>query len=151
MLGIPVGSPTFIRTELSEFEHILANDTFEILRRFLDLQTVGQAYKISILARVPYRLFAAAMECMCRDKNFLDTDPLDWKSTFSDNLNSLSRRVFASVISQEALPDYAWDVLRLQDKGGFRVFDPALSVPASFVVSVIKSTRHTHNGLDLRD
>ena len=83
-------------------KHSLASDTFDLLRRFPDLQTVIQAYKISILARVPYRLFAAA----------------------------------TSVTSQEALPDY--DILRLQDKGGFRVFDPALSGPASFVVSIIK-------------
>ena len=39
----------------------------------------------------------------------------------------------------------------MQDKGGFRVFDPALSGPDSFIVSVIKYIRHTHNGLDLRD
>ena len=100
VLGIPVGSPSFIRSRLRKFKKTLADDTFELLQTYPDLNTVAQVYTRCLLIRVPYRIFAYTMECLGLDEAFLMGDALDWSSPFSDTVDALSRQVYASLSSQ---------------------------------------------------
>ena len=84
-------------------------------------------------------MFVYVMERLGSDEAFLVGDALDWSPPFSDTVNALSRRVYSSLSSQMVLPDYAWDILRLPDASRFRIFDPSLTGPAAFVVSMVKS------------
>ena len=94
---------------------------------------------------------ASAMEHLGSDEEFLVGDALEWSSPFSDIVNALSCRVYASLSSQMVLPGYAWDILQPPDANRVRIFDPSLAGPATFVVSIVKSPRNTHNGMKLKD
>ena len=94
---------------------------------------------------------ASAMERLGLDEAFLVGNALEWSSPFSDTVNALSHRVYVSLSSQMMLPDYAWDILQLPDARRFRIFDPSLIGPATFVVSIVKIIWNTHNGMKLKD
>ena len=116
-----------------------------------DLKTVAQVYVRFLLARILYRLFASAIEHLGLDEAFLVGDALEWSSPFSDIVNALSCREYASLSSQMVLPGYVWDILQPPDANRVRIFDPSLARPATFVVSIVKSIRNTHNGMKLKD
>ena len=116
-----------------------------------DLKTMAQVYVRCLIARILYRMCASAMERLGSDEAFLVGDALEWSSPFSDTVNALSCRVYASLSSQMMLPGYAWDILQPPDANRFRIFDPSLTGPAIFVASIVKSIRNTHNGMKLKD
>ena len=94
---------------------------------------------------------ASAMESLGSAEAFLVGDALEWSSPFSDTVNALSCRVYASLSSQMVLPGYVWDILQPPDANRVRIFAPSLTGPATFVVSIVKSIRNTHNGMKLKD
>ena len=112
---------------------------------------MAQVYVRCLIARISYRMCASAMERLGSDEAFLMGDALEWSSPFSDTVNALSCRVYASLSSQMMLPGYAWDILQPPDANRFRIFDPSLTGPAIFVVSIVKSIQNTHNGMKLKD
>ena len=90
-------------------------------------------------------MFAYTIKCLGLDEAFLMDDTLDCSSPFSDTVDALSCQVYASLSSQMVLPNYAWDIIQLPDASGFRIFDPSQMGPESFIVSMVKIIRNTHN------
>ena len=56
-MGIPVGLPAFVRSELVQFDKTVAEDTVELLRSYPYLQMLVQVYTQCFLALVHYRIF----------------------------------------------------------------------------------------------
>ena len=91
LLGIPVGNSEYVHDEMSTTLRDMATTVFKILAAFPDQQIIIKIYVTSVLAKIPYHVGSDSIA------NALDTvergtsPSIDWISTFSDGVNSLSQ------------------------------------------------------------
>ena len=115
ILGLPVGSSKFISYKLN---HCLANISaakFRMFKSSPETQTVVQAYCHRELDKSPFHAGsgADAMSNLMDKLKLPPSDPLIWKSDFSEGANALSHCTFKQSTDQPEILEYSWDIMQL--------------------------------------